>query len=52
MNTCAAFVRQLDRRGSRAALANGFFDAEAILWNSLLSESVFPPTCVPQALHV
>ena len=26
-------------------------EADAIRWNSLLSESVFPPTWVPHTLH-
>jgi hypothetical protein len=29
-----------------------FREADAIRWNSLLSESVFPPTCAPHTLQV
>jgi hypothetical protein len=43
-----------DQRGERDdgwPLEGGFLEADAICRNSLLSESVFPPTCVPHTLH-
>jgi len=43
-----------DQRGERDdgwLLGGRFREADATRWNSLLSESVFPPTCVPHTLH-
>jgi hypothetical protein len=43
---------QCGERGDwRLGFGNGFLDADAMRWKSLLSESVFPPTCVPQTLQ-
>ena len=40
-----------ERDGCRSAMLDDFREADAIRWNSLLSESVFPPTCAPQTLQ-
>ncbi len=41
-----------ERDGRRSGMLGDFREADAIRWNSLLSESVFPPTCAPQTLQV
>jgi len=40
-----------ERDGRRVAILGDFREADAIRWNSLLSESILPPTCAPQTLQ-
>jgi hypothetical protein len=40
-----------ERDGRMSGMLGDFREADAMRWNSLLSESVLPPTCAPQTLQ-